>query len=355
MVTGQSAGSGRERGGFALVAVLLTLGALGLLVSALLYVSAEEFSITRSSEELLRTRLAAESAVRATMTNWRTDEFLDLPVGSIRAAPPAEYRATAGVETTTTIERLDGSLFLLRALATTPNGVRSSAAVIVRTIDPLELWRALPAALTTAAPIEYAEDDAIAGFDPGPDEIGGGATCQAAVEALKAAFGSIQRPPVRTPPPGTADSLIFGPLDLTALRVLADRTLTGTSGVGPGEGAVGCSGGAPCVGHFPLVYAPDGFRIDDGAWWGIMVVDGGLELTGDAVFHGIVLIQGRLSMTGQARIYGAALVVGPEAAVDITGEARLEYDPCAVDAAIRGGRLTSNAYHPGDRSWIPAF
>lgn len=356
-----------KRGGFALIAVMLTLSALGLLISGLIYVSIEELSIARSSEELLRTRLAAESAVRAELARWRTDDHQDLPIGTARSSANVEPDMAPGGKTTTTVERLDASLFLLRALATAPGGTRSTAAAIVRTIDPLELWRELPATITTTGPVEYSSDDALAGFVPDTNDTGEVSSCQTALETMVAAFSSAQRPPVRTIPPAAADSLRLGPLDLAALRALADRIETGTITPRPTAGDAGCSTGAsgnwgapdytavPCTDYFPLIFAPEGLRVDGGVGQGILVVTGDLTFAGDAVFHGVVLVQGRLLLTGRARLNGAALVVGEDAAAIITGEARVEYEPCAVDAAIRGGRLAATAYHPGDRSWIPSF
>jgi len=355
MVTRVPPRSHGERRGFALVAVLLTLSALGLLVSGLIYISAEELSIARSSEELFRTRLAAESVIRSALASWRTDEHRDLPIGSVEEVTVGEPGAEAVVETTLAIERLDASRYLLRAMATSPSGVRSAAAAVVRTIDPLELWRALPAAVTTTGPVEIWSEDALVGFSPSSADTGGAVPCQAAIESMTAAFSDARRPPVHKLAEDAAEMLRLGPLDLAGLRALADRIESGAGALRSIPGDAACATGTYCAGQYPLIYAPDGLGIEGGTGRGILAVAGDLSLAGDAVFHGVVLVHGRLTLTGQARILGAVLVVGPSAAVSVTGAARVEYDPCAVAAALEGGRITNSAYHPGDRSWLPAF
>lgn len=360
--------TGPNRNGFALVIVLLTLITLGLLVSGLLYISTEEVWITRGTEELLRTRLAAESAVRSELARWKTADYRELPVGTRRGVATVEEGVRATGMTTSTIERLDGPLFLLLALSTAPSGTRASAAAVVRTIDPLELWRELSATLSTTGQIDTRNDEALAGFTPEPDPTGDEPACHAtALPTLIDAFGTAERPSSFILPPERAETLRFGPLDAGTLRLAADRVESGTITPRPITGEDGCTRtahanwgaprqtGSPCIDFVPLIFAPNGLRLEGGQGQGILVVTGELILSGDAEFHGVVLVQGHLRLTDQARIHGAAIITGPAASTIITGDARMIYDPCAIDLAIKGAQVANRPYHPGDRGWIPSF
>lgn len=360
--------SAPNRNGFALVVVLLTLITLTLLVSGLIYISAEEVWITRGTEELLRTRLAAESAVRSELARWETTHHHELPVGARRGITPAEPAAPPAGTTTTTIERLDGPHFLLRARTTAPGGTRATAAAVIRTIDPIELWRELLATIATTGQIDSQGNDALIGFSPDPDATGAELACQiTALPAMSAAFGTAERPPSIELPPGRAEILRLGPLDANALQHNADRVEAGNITPHPSTGEDGCATearanwgaprqpGSPCEEYFPLIFAPNGLRIEGGQGQGILTVTGDLTISGNTEFHGIVLVHGNLRLTGQARIHGAAIITGPGASTTIEGDARLNYDPCSLESAINGAQITKRAYHPVDRSWVPSF
>lgn len=353
----------QQRPGMALILVILTLLALAILGTGAVLLCAEEATIALATEELLRVRLAAESATRSALGTWRTADYRDLAPGATLELATDPAAAPPEVQVHTTVERLHDHLFLLRAEATSAGGIRARAATIVRTIDPLELWRAFPAALTVGGPAESWGEEAVAGYDPGDDSLPAATPAAtltldfaaedclaAALPELVAAFGSVDRPAIAPPPaepesgsPGPGDPGIrprLGPLDAAVLRRIADR-----SDLGSPE-----SHAEP----FPLIVISGDLHLRDGTGQGILVVTGDLTMAGKARFRGPILVGGNLRLADQARVDGAVTLAG-EAAATLTGESRITYDPCALTRAINGTPLANRAFHPNDRAWIPQF
>jgi hypothetical protein len=104
----------------------------------------------------------------------------------------------------------------------------------------------------------------------------------------------------------------------------------------------------------PLLFSPGDLHIVDLDIHAILVVDGDLTLTGNAVVSGVVLVAGALRLHDRARIAGAATIVGGYAA-SLEQASRIDYDPCAIYSALTRARLTGRAFHPHDRGWLPAF
>lgn len=348
--------------GFALIAVILAIGAISLLLAGLVFLGAEELWIAVGAEELLRARLAAESAVRSEMVDWRSSELGDLPVGSVRQLPDRKAEGTVEVTTYTMVERLDAGVYLIRAESVVPSGASATAAALLRAIDPVELMRGLPATISTNGHVDHRGGEAVTGYSPHPDD-GSGYPCRAAAPAFQLqAFGTAARPPISNLDAGYDEGRGLGPLGLEVLRELADRIEEGEidfRSVGGG----GCGGGGEgegsiherCERASPLIYAPEGLRVVGGQGAGILVVAGELEMHGSAEFHGIIIAGGPFRLAGSARLHGAALVAGQRASVMIGDEARAEYDPCAIEQAIAGAGLTDRVYRQGERSWIPGF
>lgn len=74
--------------------------------------------------------------------------------------------------------------------------------------------------------------------------------------------------------------------------------------------------------------------------YGVLIVDGGLDIAGNFTFHGLVIARGdiQVQMTGNAGIYGS-LVIGESTTqdagyeLDIRGNATIRFDSCALAAA----------------------
>lgn len=129
--------------------------------------------------------------------------------------------------------------------------------------------------------------------------------------------GGIEAAPLPVRPDAWA-----GALAARADVVLADRA----------RGDVGAPD-APVV-----AYAPAGTRLDgDTRGWGVLVVDGALELRGRSRWTGIVLVRdgaegARLAVSGSGAVVGAA-VLADGAALDLRGDASVLYSPEALALA----------------------
>lgn len=373
------------RGGFALVAVLLILLILGLMAAGMVLISAEQLWISRGMEDLLRARLAAESALRAELLHWRTDEYADMPAGTVREgvvregtirevvvregmAAPVAPRAASVVTTSADVERLSGPRFLIQARAVTPGRAEASAAAVVRGVDPAELWSAFPAALTTAGAVEIMGEAAVLGFSGEPASDSEEPECLAAATAtMESIFGSAERPAILHPTVDQVAELSLGPLDGPTLRRVADRIAAGPTAPHPVANPEGCDQGAPanwgaplepaspCADYFPLIHAPEGLQLIGGQGQGILVVDGDLGMSGDAEFHGAVAVTGRLRLEGRARIVGAVVVFGDADRTTLDDGSSLAYGPCALQSALSRTTASRRAYNSGDRNWIPGF
>lgn len=74
--------------------------------------------------------------------------------------------------------------------------------------------------------------------------------------------------------------------------------------------------------------------------YGVLIVDGALEIAGNFTFHGLVIARGdiQVQITGNAGIYGS-LVLGesitydPQVELDVRGNATVRYDSCALAPA----------------------
>ena len=74
--------------------------------------------------------------------------------------------------------------------------------------------------------------------------------------------------------------------------------------------------------------------------YGVLIVDGALDISGNFTFHGLVIARGnvQVQITGNAGIYGSLLIkesTVQDAAyeLDVRGNAHIQYDSCALGAA----------------------
>lgn len=74
--------------------------------------------------------------------------------------------------------------------------------------------------------------------------------------------------------------------------------------------------------------------------YGVLVVDGALDISGNFTFHGLVIARGdiQVQITGNAGIFGSLLVgesASPDAGyeLDVRGNATIRFDSCALSSA----------------------
>ena len=110
----------------------------------------------------------------------------------------------------------------------------------------------------------------------------------------------------------------------------ADTTLpTGTYGTGTVLGTQS---------HPIITYCSGDVNLSGTAYgYGIMIVNGNLDMTGQFTYHGIVIAYGQSTIntktTGNAGIFGAAIFVGESVNMQSTGNAQLLYSKAAIDNA----------------------
>lgn len=369
------------RTGAALVLAVFVLMALGTTSLGLLYVSSQETLIARGGEEATRARWAAESAVRATLADWSTRRFHSLAPGDAADVDAGE------ADVRVSVERLDGSLFLITATAV-GGGARSSAAALARAVLPDDLWPGFEAALTAREHPVLDPGAVVTADDVGwaPQPWSGEACPEEAAHSMVRALGSLERPALlvegddeRDDPSGWRPVLQpdamhhedegrarIGPFAVEGLHALADRIETGDVWPAPHQVGDECDFAAaanwgapldsagPCGDYFPLIFAPGGLHVTGGAGQGILVVDGDLVLSGDARFYGAVHVTGALILRDQAVVLGAVSMAGG-APAQIEGEARIDYRACALWRAFSSAPALDQAFAPAGRAWVPAW
>lgn len=376
-------GAGRRQGSALVLAVfaLLALAALG---HAALYLAGQEWAIAVAAARRLAARHAAETAAARTAAAWEWQRFRSL--GVLEAAPADEGRLDGGVRYRAAVRRLARELYLIEA-AGTPEESGGTVRVgrLLWALDPVARVAAFPAGLMTAGDVHILENAVVDGTRAAlPPPGWTGPPCEtfaAIIDSLYPAGttaglalgteGAVTRgsgaslqgsPPILrlpdVPPPG------LGPVDAAGLADLADRRVEGAVTPHPSVRDGGCDTGAagnwgapsdprgPCGAYFPLVAGAGIVTVAGGEGQGILVVDGDLQLTGDARYAGILLVRGRLLLGERAALTGfAAAGTG----VELRGEARAEASACAALRALSLNSALQHAFRIPQGNWIPLF
>ena len=345
------------RPGFALVLSMVLMLALAVLGTGILIVGTRESAVAGAVSRRAQAVRTAEAGVLAAVGTWSTRALSDLLVGESRVL------GTDARSTTTTV-RIDTALFLVRSDGRVPgpNGPATAhAAVLVRTLPPGRLGRALPGALAAAGSVVVADAGTIAGTD----SVSGGVAVQceeptpgvvAPVVSTAPGASVTGRPaidPAGPPPPPVVDP--FGSL----APVLADLRYTAATATPRAAARSGAcvidslSWGAPdpahpCYDLLPMIAASH-LTVDGGYGRGVVVVDGDLRLIGGATLEGLVIVHGQLTLEGGSTIRGAA-----RAASAVVMDGAVIRDGCAVRAALSAPSL-DRAFRPPDRWWVPVF
>lgn len=351
--------------GAALVGVVLLLLALGTLTTGLILISGQERLIARNAEEVLRIRIAAESGVRAVLSRWSTNEVREMATGEIHQFDTA-MNSPAGILVATTIERLVGRQYLIRAEAIAENsGARARAGAIVEVLDDLDFWSEYPAALTTYGPVDVSSDTRVEGFDP--RAVPADECLEHPIRIMEDLFGAAKRPALQVIDGEEVPTLRLGRLERDHIAAMADRTAGRTVVPRAHASATRCDFTAennwgtplqplaPCGSYFPLIHAPGDLDVIGGEGQGILVVTGDLTLTDGAYFSGVVLVGGRLHMKENAHIDGAVLVLESERPSIIEGGASLAYGPCEIKNALTRSPVVDRPFFPTHHGWVPEF
>lgn len=351
------------RGGYVL---LVTVGMLFLLTAialGMLATGSRESLVSLQLERHARLVAIAESAVRSHLATWSTRQEVEMTAGGVRRVEPTAQFTEAFLpgddSVAVDVHRLSATLFHVEAEAWLDHPSfgpqRLRAAVLVRVINPAATRAYFQAAVTAdSARLErgvLARATACTPEDHGPALLTG-VSPVVGPEAVLVGTRPIEVLDIDAP---------FAELVLTgAAESGADiRLEAGTHRPGPTAEASICvpgvdNWGSPDVAHpchelRPLVYSAGPATIDGGTGRGVIVVDGDLELSGDARFHGLVVVSGKLSVRDAAVVRGAVLA----GHLEMLG-GNVEYDGCEIEDAASAPAL-DRPFRPTAGSWIPAW
>lgn len=375
---------GDDRPGFALVLVVLMLVLISMLAGWMVLAAIEERRIARAHVDILRSRMAAESAARLAALEWDGGELLELLPGQVRELPLAGELAGGG-RFRASAQRLAPGSFLIRGKgevvrqggAGGGNEFRAVTRVglLVRTLEPEDLLGALPAAVVASGPLEVTggtritageRQHAPAGW-PGEGCGGGGRPAIATADPDQLSLGAHVL--LEGEPPVLADSglaAVGGGFPYREMAVGADRTETGSLYLSPAYVAGDCdvqrSGnwgapldpGGPCGDYFPLIHVPGDLQLTGGEGQGILIVDGNLEVTGGVQFFGAVFVGGSLDVAEGARLHGGVRLSSTTERSSIHNSL-VSFDRCVLQRTARQVRAFTRAYRHPARDWIPLF
>lgn len=342
---------GRDRPGVALVLALVVVFVVTTLGLAILAAGAREMALAGALDRHYRARATAESAARVAADTWSSRRYRGLVVGAEMPSGPGPGDGAA-----VTVARLDSTLFLIRSAATLEAGRLPSATarvgLLVRTLDPAELARLLPAAVT-ADSVVVADSGVV---DTGP--CAGASDPAAALRAPEVHLGAAAAI-AGDPPVDIRGAIRPLPPFLRSDRV--ERLATATVGPGavtPRSSAGECvpdglnwggiDAGDPCHDFLPLIVGRGPLVVEGGEGRGALIVEGDVDLRG-VRFSGAVLASGRITIGPGTAVWGA--VRGD--VVRILG-GRVTRDRCALEAGLTAGGM-DGAFAPGDRRWVPLF
>jgi hypothetical protein len=376
---------GRDRAGFALLAVIAALAVTEVLLLGLWRVAAGSVMAAHESTARARTRIEAESALRQSIADWDETAVAGRAAGTWYVVP-GSARASGSVQLVVEALAAYRGTRLLRSTATmVTNGsirARSTAEAILSAVPADEFWRDFHSAIVSGGDIALAAGDTIDGTNaslPAPWTAAEcppaslpalGARPGLAIAAGAAATGTggvlAGAPPVlggaiRAAP---SDFDRIGGVDAADFRAIADRFEAGSITLAATSAGSACDTtrrgnwgepsipGHPCHDYFPIIYSATDLSIGAGAGQGILVVDGNLQIAAGVRFYGAILVRGILDAAG-AEVHGSVRIAGAAGSSRVGGSWRFE--ECALDRAFRLAPGMRRLYRVSDRWWLPSF
>ena len=365
----------RNERGIALVVAIVALVVVGAIVAGTFFISTTEQRTSLNVVQTTQALEAAEAGLSNAIAGWtsvsytpRTD--VTFPVSAALPGSNATYQVT--------VSPLNTTLLLIRSTGTA-NGVTQTVAQAVR----LNTANVNPhAAITTTEPIKFhgasfwingnnQDPSGWTGCPPGSDQFG--------IRTSSSSVGSLNKnqqtdiigmgdtPSVVTGDASVTDAAFndFGNITYDQLAAAATIQFSQAQD-GPYQPAPATTGspavcdyasalnwGEPfrsgtvvteCQNYFPTIHAAGSLKLDGGSrGQGILLVDGGLTITGGFEFYGLVIAKGSVDLGGTGSTGGK--VVGALMAQDslkvsdqsiIQGNASVQYSYCAVQKAING-------------------
>jgi len=355
----------RSRSGIVLLLALLCIVALELAVAGLHFTALQQLRAARANSRGLQLRLSAQSAVAAALASWPHTQALAVRAAGTLSIPGAAGSAPQGIAFGALAERLDSTLFLVRAEARSPLGERARAGYLLVLNDPVLVVRA---ALETSREVALQSGGSLSVGGPGCDTAGGlpAALRLPAADQVAVSADALLSGPVTAVPELAGASLdAMLPLPVADITAAAREVGGATAHPQPVRNGPICDTGLawnwgepapvddtdPCAAWFPVLTRAGDLTLDGGRGQGVLYVSGNLVLKGGTVFKGLVLVAGGLLVSGGATIEGAVIAAGPVTIQD----ASIAGSHCALRAALQAVPALSGPFRPASRSWIPLY
>ncbi len=365
----------RERRGSALMFVIIAMVLLAVLSLSAVMGTMHEFKAGRNMLSQQRALTIAEYGLNGQLGNW-TAARTALAVGAVDSS---NVVVTVGDTAKVAVMRLNATTFLITSLgrSSVGNGQLESqrqVSMLVRMSGPTI---AAGSALTSLGEVETQGSVAITGKSTTPP---GWSSCPTsrdtfAISAPPGVKVAVQKPKSQADGGVTADGRLSAPNALTtfgtetwaSLVSRANITYTSKSNPSPTGTATTCSysatnwgepergGGsiAACQNYFPIIYSPGDLKLTGGRGQGLLIVDGGLTITGNFVFVGLILVRDDVQIAGTPKMYGALMTRSQGGSkTDLQGNMSLSYSPCAISQAMGAQAVPSRSKH---RSWVQLF
>jgi hypothetical protein len=356
--------SRHDERGMALALAIFALVVVGALVAGAFLAGHLEQRTGRSTLYAEQAADAAEAGAAVTIAEWDAATLNALPPASTASFPAVPMPGRSSYRPTVT--RLNDQLFLVKSLGARANAsggtlARRTVAVVARLAS---LGEGPEAALTTGRPVELTGSEVVVSGD------------DAALEGDACVPGS-SRAAMGTAAPTSEVFAMFGDVGFERLAahasiVLPDTTLTSAlrpSLADDGHCDVGDGGnwGEPrpstdtaldaCRRYYPVIYAK-GSRLGiagGGRGQGVLLVAGDLDISSDFDWSGLIVVKGGVRISGaRTRITGALLAANEreDSRTRLSGAATVQYSSCALRKALQGAAFAEPL---GQRSWVQVY
>lgn len=372
--------------GMALALAVFALVVIGALVAGIYFSGQLEQRSGRNTAYAAQAFEAAEAGLGNEIGNWNGVAYNSLAVGGTNTGA-LRQAVTAGAPVTysTTVTRLNGNVFLVRAVGERFRGTTYTDANLLGSRSLSLFARLVPvniqinAAITARSDVQVGGNATIDGNDNAPP---GWLACGSASPALPAIItsgtvstnGSPNISGAGSPPyrqnQTIADSIFSSPYN----QLVAAANLTmGSGNLKPNPVVSGTPAtcnktnilnwGDPtattaCAGYFPIIHITGTGTTSiqsNASGQGILLVDGNLSLAGGFKFNGIILVKGSFDAShGNNTIYGAVFS-GSDASLDdvtITGTPTVRYSTCAINRVLNASAV---AQPLRSRSWAQLY
>ena len=388
----------RHRNGFALMVAMIAMVIIGALVAGALFVSTQEYRISRNTLHQERALAAAEAGTAQALQDWKINPF-DQNWGATKMRSTGDtmslqYSLPNGSRADVRITRLNMATFLVvsdGATSTTDrqlNSRRRTGLLLRERIPNLPAYGAVNARGTTV----LTGSGAVVGNDLTPagwtgcdnastnrpavvnastsnvTSSGGcsGFTCASGTAAVAQ----------QTSLADTNTLLRYGDLTYADLVANASKVIAGGSPYQPlpsfnGDGSCkttdALNWGDPnravvpgrCEEYFPIIHISGAgveTTVNNGSGQGILLVDGSLKLNGNFSFVGPVIIRGNITTLGTGnKVIGSIMAANigctSSPCNKMSGEATVQFSSCALTQALRHKRIPVVAR----RGWADLF